>query len=96
MTVNAETLRQNNVQELVSLKDDRAPYPLLHCGCAPAHNVASLLFPANIMGLCRRGTTKKREPQSLLIEQSLKDYEVLNGYLVAGDQKKVDEANAWS
>jgi hypothetical protein len=31
----------------------------------------------------------------MLIEQSLKDYEFLNGYLVAGGQKKVDEANTW-
>jgi hypothetical protein len=58
-------------------------------------NVASLLFPANTMGLCRRGTTKTHRSQSMLIEQSLKDYEFLNGYLVAGGQKKVDEANTW-
>jgi hypothetical protein len=57
-------------------------------------NVAPLLFPANIMGLCRRGTTKTRLSHARLIEQSLKNYEFLIGYLVAGGQKKADEANA--
>jgi hypothetical protein len=39
-------------------------------------------FPPILWGLCWRGT------------KSLKDYEILKGYLVAGGQKKVDQANA--
>ncbi len=44
------------------------------------------------MGLCRRWATKTRVSHSILIEQSLKDYKVLNGYLVARGQKNVDKA----
>jgi hypothetical protein len=50
MTVNAETLRQNNVQELEGLEDDRTPYPSLHCGCAPAHECGVIAFSSQYYG----------------------------------------------
>ncbi len=52
MTLNAETLRQNNEQELdlEGLEDDRAPYPLLHCGCAPAHKSGVIAFSRQYYG----------------------------------------------